>query len=915
MAQLGDVMHSKSDLEKRTAHKGALNIVRGFCAQCTNGPHPINCYVVNGVLTKVELNRELAPYAYCQEGRPVCARLNLLVQKVYNPHRVKSPMKRTNPEKGRDIDPKWQEIGWDEALAIVSNKLHAIRQKGLRDENGHPRLAVHPGSAGVSSRVGRSFFAWWHAWGPTDSSFNAGGSIRCYHAEHYYGEMWHRSFMCNPDPDHVKWLLSFGRNDYSNWSVTGQHLKWRAGDFKRIQVDPHLTTTGAASDEWIPIKPMTDLALILAMAHTILHEMDWHKVCDIDFLKNMTNSPYLIGPHGYYVRDKKTKKPLIWDPTDGKAMHIDDKNIQDYALEGKYRLNGVEVGPDEESWTVSEGTPSFQLLVDSTKNYTPEWAAKICDVEAQIIRRLAREYVKNAMVGSTIKMAGKVLPYRPVCIEFGKNTANGPGSYQVELVYHILACLVGALEVPGSHISSKTYIAPGPPERDQNGFLGWPPLPTGKESWPWPPDVRCGVRTLCPVIGISLFTDMLGPNHLTWMGVDEGGLPNWPVSVPDAIMTFHSNAPISVLDPERVERVLGKIPFHVRIAYEFDEAANFADILLPESIDVEATQIWLTDATKCLTEYLLLLGRFPAVKPFNTMELTDICTELSARVGILAEFNEALNKGAVSNQVPLLEADWLKPDQKYTATEIYERVARAMTNNEHGLEDFEESGGYALPYPLRFEGVRLHSGSGGWIRPWYLYPFMAERRMRFELPYQARLKKMSVELATRLHEKDIYWWDKQVEEYVPLPAWRDTAKLYDNGPEYDLWVVTGHSGKFQWSTVSNPMYLEIVERSLEHLHIQINSEAAAKRGIKDEDEIYVESAHGRVKGRAKLREGLRPDTIVLHGQFGHWATPVAREAGKRLPNITALSRMDLNLMAEDGGVRDTVKAKVYKITT
>ncbi|MFC1965232.1 molybdopterin dinucleotide binding domain-containing protein, partial [Chloroflexota bacterium] len=158
------------------------------------------------------------------------------------------------------------------------------------------------------------------------------------------------------------------------------------------------------------------------------------------------------------------------------------------------------------------------------------------------------------------------------------------------------------------------------------------------------------------------------------------------------------------------------------------------------------------------------------------------------------------------------------------------------------------------------------------------------------------------------------WWDRQLAEITPLPVWHDIAKIYETGPEYDLWAVTSHSGMFAFSTVSNPLYLEASAEKLGHFHIQINSEAAEKRGIKDEDEIYIESAHGKVKGRAKLREGLRPDTVVIHGQFGHSTTPLSKDTRELIPNITALSKADIGMVAEDGGVRDTVKIKVYKAT-
>lgn len=33
--------------------------------------------------------------------------------------------------------------------------------------------------------------------------------------------------------------------------------------------------------------------------------------------------------------------------------------------------------------------------------------------------------------------------------------------------------------------------------------------------------------------------------------------------------------------------------------------------------------------------------------PYNTMDITDICTELAARAGLLREYNEAINAGII----------------------------------------------------------------------------------------------------------------------------------------------------------------------------------------------------------------------------------------------------------------------------
>ena len=60
--------------------------------------------------------------------------------------------------------------------------------------------------------------------------------------------------------------------------------------------------TGAVSAEWVPIRPKTDAAFLYAVIHSILREREWRNVCDLRFLQQDTNSPYLVGPHGYFMR-------------------------------------------------------------------------------------------------------------------------------------------------------------------------------------------------------------------------------------------------------------------------------------------------------------------------------------------------------------------------------------------------------------------------------------------------------------------------------------------------------------------------------------------------------------------------------------------------------------------------------------
>ena len=96
-----------------------------YCYNCVAGPDLLKVSVHDGVATHIVPDHG-ATGVHPAHGRP-CVKAYGLVQKTYNPHRVLTPMKRTNPKKGRDEDPGFVPISWDEALDIVCTKLVDIR--------------------------------------------------------------------------------------------------------------------------------------------------------------------------------------------------------------------------------------------------------------------------------------------------------------------------------------------------------------------------------------------------------------------------------------------------------------------------------------------------------------------------------------------------------------------------------------------------------------------------------------------------------------------------------------------------------------------------------------------------------------------------------------------------------------------
>ena len=82
---------------------------------------------INGVAVKIEGD----PTGPRNQGR-VCAKGNSGLMNLYSPDRLKTPLKRTNPEKGIGVDPKWVEISWEEAMGTICDKLKKLRDKDPR---------------------------------------------------------------------------------------------------------------------------------------------------------------------------------------------------------------------------------------------------------------------------------------------------------------------------------------------------------------------------------------------------------------------------------------------------------------------------------------------------------------------------------------------------------------------------------------------------------------------------------------------------------------------------------------------------------------------------------------------------------------------------------------------------------------
>ncbi|MCC6475067.1 MAG: molybdopterin-dependent oxidoreductase [Burkholderiales bacterium] len=904
----------------------AIRSVPSYCYNCVAGPDFMRVKVCDGVATEIEPDFA-AENLHPGRGR-VCVKAYGLVQKLYNPHRVLHPMKRTNPRKGRDEDPGFVPISWDEALDLLAGKLREVRAGGLFDASGLPRVAATFGHGGTPASYMGTLPAFLAAWGPIDYSFGSGQGVKCTHSEHLYGEFWHRAFTVAADTPLARYVLSLG----SNVDVTGgpcavrRHADARVRGYKRVQVEPHLSATGAGAAEWVPIRPKTDAAFLFALIHVLLHEKP-PQALDRAFLLERTASPYLVGPDGLYLREAASGKPLVWDEGTGRALAFDAPGARP-ALAGRYLVSGaVTIDADDTRREAGEapGTTAFTRLLEHASAWSPEWAAAICDVPAATIRRIAGEYLENASVGATVDIEGVTLPLRPVAITLGKSVNNGWGAFECCWARTVLSALVGALEVPGGivgttvrinrpHENRLASVAPG-----ADGFMAQRLNPTDAAHWSARPASRNAHRTLVPIVGDSAWSQALGPTQLAWMFQRE--LPadwNMPAPTPPAVwLVYRANPAIAFWDTQSLAQTMASFPFTACFAYTQDETNHFADLLLPDATDLESLQLIRVGGTKYVEQFWERRGvalRAPAVAPRGeARDLTWVATELARRAGLLAEYNRAINAGT-GGVAPLSGADYdyrLDESQAHGVETIWDAMCRAATARlsgaaeARGLAWFEVHGQYTVP------SSRLE---------WYLTPTMEKLGLRYELPYQERLLRIGRELGSRLHEKGMHWWDRQLAEYTALPQCHDVPGRWEralqacgsNPADYPLWLLSTKSMQYHaGGNAAIELMREVAQNVRGHAGVIVHRDTAARLGIAEGDRVEVRSHIGATYGKAVLAQGIRPDTLVILGQFDHWATPFAKDL--EMPSLNTIAPMSLELTDATGSGSDIVRVALRRV--
>jgi anaerobic selenocysteine-containing dehydrogenase len=832
---------------------------------------PIRAHKVNGVVTKIEGN----PDDPLTQGR-ICARGLSSINMLYDPNRLDYPVKRTNPEKGIGVDPRWERISWDEALDTITEKLKAVREDDPR------KLCASFGvNGGAQFRVLQSFA---RAFG-SPNVFVGGAGNHCGAAKHFIEGLTHAAWVCQPDFNYCNYFLNFGVpvGTGAYYGVTAAVRKMaaaRSRGMKHVVLDPWKGMPAQGADEWVPIRPGTDGAVALAMANVLVNELG---IMDDEYLRHDTNAPYLVKEDGRYLRDADGK-PQMWNGMDGRPKPY-DAELTAIVLDVDEMVDGQRV------------RSAFNLLKEHVKAYTAEVAAEISDVPAETIRRLAREIGDAALIGETIEIEGEVFPFRPVAIAYFRAVAAHRHGSLSCMAIELLMAILGIRAVPGSFIGMNSRSV-GDSEIDHPQ---WTPsegpdglLVTGRwarpESWPWPPIVPQKPQDLNlselipPSYGNSPMMPLVGQMPEEY-GIDYK---------PTVHLMLATNFLMTVSDPEVMQGFFKKV-FTVNFNLFLDESAELSDIVLPDASFLERLDLqadWF--ANGCATDHWSYPLRQKVIEPIGERrQATAVLLEIADRLGMRAELNQEMN-GSFSYRGPHL----LEGDTPYTVEELTDRRYKSLLGNQFGLDFMKEHG--LVAWPKKLEEVYWHHYVKCRIPVYFEHLLGVKERLE------------------QIQKETGLFGDLDLDDYQPVPDWRPCASHTETRPGFDLTAVyfrlpyqsftmTGNNGWIDEVSMVDPYAESIV----------INAATARKKGVKTGDWLQLESAATgqTVRGKARLTEAVHPEVVVVSGHGGHWARglPLASKPGKGV-NFNRLLKQDFDHMDTPSLNLDLcVKVKVTKV--
>ena len=526
----------------------------------------------------------------------ICAKGASGIMKQVSPARITTPLlRRPGSDRG---DNQFDEISWDKAFQILEDRLANIRKTDPK------RFALFTGRDQMQALTG--LFA--KQFGTPNYAAHGGFCSVNMAAGMIYtigGSFWEFG---GPDLERAKLFVMVGtaEDHHSNpLKIAISKFKRKGGRF--ISINPVRTGYSAIADQWIPIKPGTDGALMLALSHALIKQ----GLYDRDFLVRYTNAGQLVDQtagadtFGLFVRGDGPEEEDCIEPTNKLWWdRISNRPVQTHDEDADPRLLG--------EFKLEDGTPvkpAFQLLVDRLENYTPEWASGVTGIPVDTILSLAHEMgimARDQKIELPIAWTdvwGKehdTVTGNPVAFHAMRGIAAHSNGFHAVRGLSILMSLLGTIDRPGGFRHKAPFPRPIPPcaKPPSSPEAVKPNTPLQGMPLGWPADPE------------DLFVDDEGEP----VRIDKAFSWEYPLSVHglmhsvvtnawrgdpypiDTLMLFMANmAWNSTMNTIEVRHMLNdkdengdyRIPFLVVCDAFQSETVAFADLVLPDTTYLE----------------------------------------------------------------------------------------------------------------------------------------------------------------------------------------------------------------------------------------------------------------------------------------------------------------------------------------
>ena len=799
----------------------------------------------------------------------LCAKGSAGIMQHYSPARLTTPLKRVGPRGSGAFQP----ISWEDALGTAAEWLGEVRTRDPR------KLAFFTGRDQSQALTGY----WAQMYGTPNFAAHGGFCSVNMAAAGLYTMGFSFWEFGEPDFEHTRLFVMFGvAEDHDSNPIKAGLARLKERGAKYISVNPVQTGYSAVADEWLPIRPGTDGAFVLALVHELIRT----RRVDLESLVRFTNAGWLVfdspgtARHGLFARNEEGA-PLSWDRNagalaDGRAAEIAP------ALSGRYPVDGA------------EAVPVMELIARryADPRYAPEAAERICGIPAARIRALAHEIATTALEsGISLDVpwtdwAGRRhdrMPARPVAMHAMRGISAHSNGFQTCRAIHLLQLLLGAVEAPGSFRAKSPFPRACPPPIRPAGKTGQvapgkpmpgPPLgfPMGPEDLLLDPDgsprrIDKAYSWEAPVAAHGLMHMVI---RNAWAA------DPYPVDV--LFMYMANMAWNSSMNSAGTIRMLTdtnddgsyRIPKIIYSDAFWSETVPYADLILPDTTYLERWDcISLLDRPIGSAHGPADAIRQPVVKPDRDVRpFQDVLIDLGARLGLpgfVTETGTPRYPGGYADYIvnhqrapgigPL--AGWRGADgsKEGKGEPNPNQLGRYIANGAFWRHELPPTAQY---FKHANKAYLDHAASFG------LIPKADQIVMQLYVEPLQKLRLAAegfgpVQPPDALRARIATYFDPLPEWYPPFEG----AQLDDGA--YPLHAITQRPAAMYHSWGSQNAWLRQIHGE-NFLHI--NRRTAESLGIADGDWVAVTSHHGRIEVPVKLMDGVEPHTVWTWNAIG-----------------------------------------------